>query len=81
MRGPRYLIFSRHVELKKRDRTVSIYFHKMKAVADELRSIGLPLRDGDLISYILTGIMKEFDALCKVINLHTAPMPIRDLYA
>jgi hypothetical protein len=32
-------------ELKKHDMTFDIYFHKMKALADELTSIGQPLRD------------------------------------
>jgi hypothetical protein len=31
------------VELKKCDMTVNVYFHKMKALSDELTSIGQPL--------------------------------------
>jgi hypothetical protein len=30
-------------ELKKRDMTVNVYFHKMKGLADEWTSIGQPL--------------------------------------
>jgi hypothetical protein len=48
-------------ELKKRDMKVNIYFHNMKALADELTSIGQPLRDDELISYILAGLPKEFE--------------------
>jgi histone deacetylase 1/2 len=68
-------------ELKKRDMTVNVYFHKMKGLADELTSIGQPLRDDELISYILAGLPKEFDALYEVVNNRTTPMQIRDLYS
>jgi hypothetical protein len=47
----------------------------MKALADELTSIGQPLRDDELISYILAGLPKEFDALYEVVNNRTTPWP------
>jgi hypothetical protein len=68
-------------EMKKRDMTITVYFTEMKALADELTSIGQPLRDDELVSYILPGLPKEYDALYEVINNRTTPMPIRDLYA
>jgi histone deacetylase 1/2 len=68
-------------ELKKRDMSVNVYFHKMKALADELTSIGQPLRDDELISYILAGLPKEFDVLYEVVNNRTTPMQVRDLYS
>jgi hypothetical protein len=68
-------------ELKKRDMTVNIYFHKMKALADELTNISQPLRDDELISYILAGLPKEFDALYEVVNNRTTPMQVQDLYS
>jgi hypothetical protein len=68
-------------EMKKRDMSVTVYFTKMKALADELMSIGQPLQDSELISYILAGLPQEYDALYEVVNLRTTPMPIRDLYA
>jgi hypothetical protein len=43
-------------EMKKRDMTVIVYFTKMKALADELMSIGQPLQDNEFISYILAGL-------------------------
>jgi hypothetical protein len=69
------------VELKKRDMKVNVYFHNMKALADELTSIGQPLRDDELISYILAGLPKEFDALYEVVNNRTTSMQVRDLYS
>jgi hypothetical protein len=61
--------------------TVTVYFTKMKALATELTSIGEPLRDAELISYIVVGLLKEYDALYEVVNLCTTPMPVRELYA
>jgi hypothetical protein len=58
-------------ELTKHDMTVNVYFHKMKALADELTIIGQPLLDDELISYILVGPPKEFDALYEVVNNRT----------
>jgi hypothetical protein len=75
-----FVLRQQMAELKKRDMTVTVYFTKMKALADELASIGEPLRDAELISYILAGLPKEYDALYEVVNLRT-PMPVRDLYA
>jgi hypothetical protein len=74
-------IHQQMAELKKRDSTINVYFHKMKALADELTSIGQPLRDSEIISYILAGLGKEYDALYEVVNARTEPMPLRDLYA
>jgi polysaccharide pyruvyl transferase WcaK-like protein len=68
-------------ELKKRNMIVNAYYHKMKGLADELTSIGEPLSDDELISYILAGLPKEFDALYEVVNNRTIPMQIRDLYS
>jgi hypothetical protein len=45
-------------EMKKRDMTITVYFTKMKALADELTSIGQPLRDDEIVSYILAGLPK-----------------------
>jgi hypothetical protein len=68
-------------ELKKHDMTVNVYFHKLKALADELTSIGQPLRDDELISYLLASLPKEFDALYEVVNNRTTPMQVRHLYS
>uniref|UniRef100_A0ACD5ZY49 Uncharacterized protein n=1 Tax=Avena sativa TaxID=4498 RepID=A0ACD5ZY49_AVESA len=74
-------------ELKKRDMTMTVYFHKMKALFDELTSICQPLRDVELISYLLVGLDLlvglgyEYNVLYVVVNARTTPMLIRDLYA
>ena len=37
-------IHQQMAELKKHDRAINVYFHRMKALADSLMSIGEPLR-------------------------------------
>ncbi|KAK1695160.1 hypothetical protein QYE76_011857 [Lolium multiflorum] len=66
-------------ELKKHDQTINVYFHRMKALADSLASIGEPLHDAEFISYLLAGLDKDYDALYQVVNAHQGAMPIRDL--
>ncbi|KAK1661700.1 hypothetical protein QYE76_049859 [Lolium multiflorum] len=68
-------------ELKKHDQTINVYFHRMKALADSLASIGEPLRDAEFISYLLAGLDKDYDALYQVVNARQGAMPIRDLYS
>lgn len=68
-------------DLKKRDMTITVYFHRMKSLADSLTSIGMPLRDEEFISYVLAGLDSEYDALYEVVSARTTAMPIRDLFA
>jgi hypothetical protein len=68
-------------DLKKNDMSINVYFHRMKALADTLASIGQPLRDEEFISYLLAGLDSDYDALYEVINARTTPIPVRDLFA
>ncbi|XP_047057711.1 heat shock 70 kDa protein 18-like [Lolium rigidum] len=68
-------------DLKKGDLSVTSYFHQMKALSDTLTSIGQPLRSEEFISYVLSGLDGEFDALFEVINMRETPIPIRDLFS
>jgi hypothetical protein len=65
------------VDLKKHDQTMTVYFHRMKALADQLTSIGHPLRDTELISYIMGGLDKDYDPYTK--SSTPAPMPCRSV--
>jgi len=49
--------------------TISEFFIKMKALRDEMASVSHKFEDEELISYILTGLDKEFD--CVVIAVAT----------
>ncbi|KAK1621184.1 hypothetical protein QYE76_026701 [Lolium multiflorum] len=68
-------------DLKKDNKTITVYFHQMKALSDSLTSIGMPLRDDEFISSLLAGLGEEYDALFEVVNARTTPMQIRDLFS
>jgi hypothetical protein len=54
-------LVSQLVKPKKRDVSMSDYFHHMKRVTDTMTSIGKPLEDDELVSYILAGLGDDFD--------------------
>ncbi|XP_071674528.1 uncharacterized protein [Lolium perenne] len=68
-------------DLKKNNMSINVYFHRMKALADTLASIGQPLRDEEFISYLLAGLDSDYDALYEVINTRMTPISVRDLFA
>src|SRR3954468_10694144 len=64
------------VELKKEDKTIHTYFHKMKVLSNSLTSMGEPLRDAELVTYILGGLDSTYDALFQVVTNRATPIPI-----
>lgn len=44
------------------DLSAADYFRKMKGLANELSSIGAPLRDDEVIAYILSGLGPDYDS-------------------
>jgi hypothetical protein len=68
-------------ELKKETKTINVYFHLMKALADSLTSIWMPLRDEDFILYILASLADNYHSLFEVITSYTTPMLICDLFS
>ncbi|KAJ0959795.1 hypothetical protein J5N97_000505 [Dioscorea zingiberensis] len=67
--------------LQKKDLRVTDYFRKVKNLADTLCAIGTPLRDDEVISYILAGLGPEFDSLVTSVTTRVDPMSLSDLYA
>jgi len=67
--------------IKKMDTPISIYFNRVKSLTDIMASIGKPLEDEEIISYLLAGLDSEYDAMVEVVTSCTASMPLRDLYA
>jgi hypothetical protein len=67
-------------ELKKENKTITVYFHQTKALSESLTSIGMPLCDEEFISYIHAGLGDDYDPLFEVVTACTTPMPIRDLF-
>ncbi|KAJ0963639.1 hypothetical protein J5N97_028761 [Dioscorea zingiberensis] len=65
---------------QKKELSVLDYFNKMKGLADTLVAIGQPLRDEEVITYILTGLDSDFDPFVTSITTRTDPMSLNDLY-
>lgn len=60
--------------------TVAEYFTKMKALADEMVSIGKKLEDDELVSYILTGLDFDFNLVVSAVAARVESISIGELY-
>jgi hypothetical protein len=65
--------------MKKRDQTASVYFNKIKALADTLSSIGEPLRDSEFTGFVIAGLDVEYDSLVEVVA-NAGGMSPKELY-
>ena len=65
---------------KKGSSTVSEYYSKMKALADEMASAGKKIEDEDLVSYILTGLDEPFDPVVTAVATRVEPITPSDLF-
>jgi hypothetical protein len=53
---------------KKKGTSAADYFRQMKTLADTLAAIGQPLRDDEIIAYILAGLGPDFDSLVTTLT-------------
>jgi hypothetical protein len=65
---------------KKGYMTTSRYVAKMKALTDEMASVGKRLDDEDLVSYILAGLDMDFDSVISAISTRVEPVSVVELY-
>ena len=61
--------------------SVADYFVKMKGLADDVASAGRKLEDEELVSYILTGLGEDFDAVVTSVSARVEPITVQELYA
>jgi hypothetical protein len=66
-------------DMKKRDQTASVYFNKIKALADTLSAIGEPLRDSEFTGFVLAGLDVEYDSLVEGVA-NAGDMSPKELY-
>ena len=52
----------------------------MKALADEMVSAGRKIEDEELVSYILTGLDREYDPVVSAVAAHVEPISVGELY-
>ena len=66
--------------LKKGNSTISEYFHKAKTYSDLLASIGQPLSNNDIVTYLLAGLPSDYDSLIVTVTMRLKDFPLDDLY-
>ncbi|KAK1642839.1 hypothetical protein QYE76_060644 [Lolium multiflorum] len=71
-----YLLQSLSLEMSTAD-----YLAKMQSFADELIAAGHPIPDRQLVSYILVGLGKDYNALVAALGVATTPITISRLYS
>ena len=67
--------------LKKKELSAADYFRKMKNLAHTLSTISMPLRDDEIISYILAGLGPDYDSLVTTIATNTSDITLDEVYA
>ena len=66
--------------LKKGNSTISEYFHKAKTYSDLLASIGQPLSNNDIVTYLLADLPSDYDSLIVTVTMRLEDFPLDDLY-
>lgn len=60
--------------------SISDYFARMKGLADEMVAARRKLDDKELVSFILTGLDREFDPVVTAVVARVEPISISELY-
>jgi uncharacterized membrane protein YgcG len=70
------------VKPKKRDISMSAYFHHTKKIADTMATIGNPLGDDEIVSYILAGLGEDHENFTTSMTVIAAneDFTLNDLY-
>lgn len=55
------------------------YFHKVKNLIDILATIGKPLSDDEIVTYVLDGLDKEYDRLVTSLTTCVEQVTLSDL--
>jgi histone deacetylase 1/2 len=66
---------------KKKGTSAADYFRQMKTLADTLAAIGQPLRDDEIIAYILAGLGPDFDSLVTTLTIKNDDLTLDEVYA
>jgi hypothetical protein len=66
---------------KKRDLSAVDYFRKIKGLATELAAANAPLRDDEVIAYLLAGLPAEYDSFVTSMTTKSEPLTLDDVFA
>jgi hypothetical protein len=62
------------------DLSASDYFDRVKHLADNLAATGVPLRDDEVVAYLLTSLPEEYDSLLTSVTTRAVPMSLSEVY-
>jgi hypothetical protein len=65
---------------KKNHLFVSDYYGKMCQYADDLAATGMPLRNDEIVAYLLAGLDKEYNSVFMSVVGRTDPIAPSDIY-
>jgi hypothetical protein len=66
---------------KKNHLSVSDYYAKMSSYADDLAASDSPLRDDELVAYLLVGLDEEYNPIFTVVVARADPITPDKLYS
>jgi glutathionylspermidine synthase len=66
---------------QKGNMSISEYIAKMKSFADEMASVGKPLEEEELVSYILAGLDFDYNSIVSTIEACMEPIFVGELYS
>jgi hypothetical protein len=68
------------VNTQKGNMSISEYVNKMCALGDEMTSVGKPLDDEEMVSYILAGLDFEYNPVVSAVVTQVEPFSLNELY-
>jgi hypothetical protein len=66
---------------KKRDLSAADYFRKIKGFASELAAADAPLRNDEVVAYLLAGLGSDYDPFVTSITTKTEALSLDDVYS
>ncbi|KAK1601065.1 hypothetical protein QYE76_016639 [Lolium multiflorum] len=66
---------------RKKDLTAAEYFNRMKALADSMAAIGVPLKEDEVLGYMLAGLGPEYEPLVVSLTTRADSVSLDSFYA
>ncbi|SPT19729.1 unnamed protein product [Triticum aestivum] len=67
-------------DAQKGSQSASTYFGQMRALSDELAAAGKPIKDEELLSFIIGGLDMDYQPLISVLDVRVEPLTVDDLF-
>lgn len=67
--------------LKKHDLSAADFFHKIMGLANELAAADAPLRDEEVLAYLLAGLLVEYDPFVTSMTTKSEAFSLDDVFA